>query len=137
MNAALFALIFERPGLRPALLITVAETQAGFWVHGIQHDMDMLVGFIVVGDEHRLVLVPFHVLQKVLPGLDHVLAGGILVLPVTLLIFAEALRHPDEKIELPIELKKPAPFPLFRRMSAQSEVNSINSNLVALLSGAA
>ena len=87
MNTALFALIFARPGLRPALLITVAETQAGFWVHGIQHDMDMLVGFIVVGDEHRLVLVPFHVLQKVLPGLDHVLAGGILVLPVTLLIF--------------------------------------------------
>ena len=48
-------------------------------MHLVEHDVDVLVGFVVVGDQNGLVLVPAHVAQKLLARRDHVLARRIIV----------------------------------------------------------
>jgi hypothetical protein len=45
----LFALVSECPDLRAPVLETVVEPQTRLGVHGIQHEVDVLVGFVVVG----------------------------------------------------------------------------------------
>ncbi len=77
IDAPLFPFIFERPGLRAALLKIVIEPQPGFGMDHIEHHMYMLVGLILMSDEQRLVLLPLHMAQKFLRGLNHMLARRI------------------------------------------------------------
>ena len=57
INPAILALIVERPCLGTAMLETLVEPQASLGVDGVEHDMDMRVVLVVVGDEQGLVIL--------------------------------------------------------------------------------
>ncbi|MGD0185321.1 MAG: hypothetical protein ABSC25_08725 [Roseiarcus sp.] len=75
----MLALIVERPCLRAPLLETVVETQPVLGMDDVEHDVDMRMRLVVMRDEDRLVILPFHVAKKLLARFDHVLAGRLVV----------------------------------------------------------
>lgn len=66
MRAASMAVVLpsklERLNLEQ--LKAIIELPARLWMNGIHHQMNMPIGFVVMGDKDRLVVGPSHVFQK-------------------------------------------------------------------------
>jgi hypothetical protein len=74
----MLALVFERPGLCVTMTIALVQNQAIIGIDSVEQNMHVPVLSVVMGDDHRLVLVPTHRFQELI-GCRSLLLGCRLI----------------------------------------------------------
>ena len=64
MYLSLLLLKSERPGLSAPPLKPVIKLATNLWMNCTKHDVYVSVGFVIMGCQDRLMIVPAHVLQE-------------------------------------------------------------------------